>query len=78
INANQDRNKAPRFSSPIQTLRVTDRGPSGRVLSIEADGRVLASPSPDAQRSIFKQGENMLRSTKFYIEEMGTFTVLGA
>lgn len=78
INASQDRNKAARFTSPIETLRVTDRGPSGRVLKMEADGKVLATPSPDGHRSIFKQGDSMLRSTKFDVEEMGTFTVLGA
>jgi stage II sporulation protein D len=78
INASQDRNKAPRFLSPIQSLKVTQRGPSGRVLQMEADGRVIASPSPDAHRSIFRQGDSALRSSKFEVEEMGTFTVLGA
>jgi stage II sporulation protein D len=78
INASQERNQAPRFQSPIQSLKVTKRGPSGRVLQMEADGRVLASPSPDAHRSIFRQGDSILRSTKFDVEEMGTFTVLAA
>lgn len=78
INASQDRNKAARFTSPIQSLQVTQRGPSGRVLQMEADGQVIASPSPDAHRSIFRQGDSMLRSSKFEVEEMGTYTVLGA
>jgi stage II sporulation protein D len=78
INANQDRYKAPRLTSPVETLRVTQRGPSGRVLKMEANGMEIATSSPDAHRSIFRQGDSGLRSTKFEVEEMGTFTVLGA
>jgi stage II sporulation protein D len=78
INASQDRNKGPRLSGPVESLRVTQRGPSGRVLQMEADGVVLAVSSPDAHRSIFRQGDSGLRSTKFDVEETGTFTVLGA
>ncbi|MFY0543415.1 SpoIID/LytB domain-containing protein [Brevibacillus sp. H7] len=78
INASQDRNKAPRLAGPVEWLRVTQRGPSGRVLQMEANGMVLAASSPDAHRSIFSQGGSSLRSTKFEVEETGTFTVLGA
>lgn len=78
INASQDKNKGPRISGVVQTLRVTERGPSGRVLEMEANGRPLKVSSPDAHRSIFQQGGAALRSTKFDVEETGTFTVLGA
>lgn len=78
INANQDRNKAPRVSSSLKTLRVTERGPSGRVIQMEADGTRIAAPSPDSHRTIFQQGTSSLRSTKFDVEEMGSFTILGA
>lgn len=78
INANQAKNNAPRVSTALESLRVTERGPSGRVLEMEADGTKIAVSSPDAHRSIFQQGGSTLRSTKFDVEEMGTFTVLGA
>lgn len=78
INASQDRNKAPRIAGPVQSLRVTERGPSGRVLKMEANGQVIAVSSPDAHRSIFQQGGSALRSTKFDVEEMGNITILGA
>lgn len=76
INTNQDKNKAPRISGPIQSLRVTERGPSGRVLEMEANGQTVAVSSPDAHRSIFQQGGSSLRSTKFEVEEMGSITIL--
>ncbi len=78
INSSQKLNKGPTFKDPIEKLEVTKRGPSGRVLEIEADGKELKVSSPDSYRSVFKQGESGLRSTKFEIEEMGTYTVLGA
>lgn len=78
INITQARNKAPRVSTNLATLRVTERGPSGRVIEMEADGTKITASSPDAHRTIFQQGANSLRSTKFDVEEMGTFTILGA
>ncbi|MEJ8545703.1 SpoIID/LytB domain-containing protein [Brevibacillus borstelensis] len=78
INASQDKNKGARVSGVVQTLGVAKRGPSGRVLEMEANGRPLKVSSPDAHRSIFQQGGAALRSTKFDVEETGTFTVLGA
>jgi|UPI000400DF3B stage II sporulation protein D len=78
VNASQDRNKAPRVGGSVESLVVTKRGPSGRVLEMEANGVTLKVSSPDAHRSIFTQGGSGLRSTKFDVEEMGTFTVLGA
>jgi len=78
INASQARNKAPLLPGPVDQLQVTKQGPSGRVLELVADGMILAASSPDAHRSIFKQGESTLRSNKFTIEQTGTFTVMGA
>ncbi|NGQ94269.1 SpoIID/LytB domain-containing protein [Brevibacillus sp. SYP-B805] len=78
INESQKRNKAEQFRHDISSLRVTARGPSGRVLAMEADGIPLTVSSPDAIRSIFAQGGSVLRSTKFEVEEMGSYTVLGA
>lgn len=78
INASQKTNKGATFASPISSLEVTRRGPSGRVLEMEADGMELKVSSPDAFRSVFKQGESALRSTRFDVEQMGTFTVLSA
>jgi stage II sporulation protein D len=78
INDSQKRNKAEPFDKLIESLQVTKRGPSGRVLEMEADGKVITVPSPDAHRSVFKQGDAILRSSKFDVEEMGSFTVLAA
>ncbi|GAA4705359.1 SpoIID/LytB domain-containing protein [Brevibacillus fulvus] len=78
INASQARNNGPQISGSLNSLEVTERGPSGRVLQMEANGTVLKVPSPDAHRSIFAENGNALRSTKFSIEELGTVSVLGA
>lgn len=78
INATQAKSNAPRVSTNLKSLRVTERGPSGRVMEMKADGTEIAVSSPDAHRSIFQQGASTLRSTKFDVEEMGTFTILGA
>ncbi|WP_202080193.1 SpoIID/LytB domain-containing protein [Caldalkalibacillus salinus] len=64
--------------SPVYQLEVTERGPSGRVLSMEANGQAIQTSTPDAHRSVFKDGTGNLRSTKFEVEAMGEFTVLGA
>ncbi len=78
INASQQRNKGAMLSGPVQSLTVTQTGPSGRVLAMEADGTPIAVSSPDGFRAVFRQGENSLRSTKFTVEQMGAYTVLGA
>lgn len=78
VNTNQDKNKAPRISGQIQSLKVTKRGPSGRVIEMEANGQTIVVPSPDSHRSIFQQGGSTLRSTKFEVEEMGNVAILGA
>ncbi|MGG1663224.1 SpoIID/LytB domain-containing protein [Brevibacillus sp. NRS-1366] len=68
INASQDKYKAPRISGNVVSLKVTARGPSGRVIAMEANGTPIAASSPDAFRSIFQQGSTPLRSTKFDVE----------
>ncbi len=78
INASQQKNKAANISGPVNTLTVTSRGPSGRVLQMEANGQTLAVTSPDAHRAIFPQGGVGLRSSKFDVEDQGSFTILGA
>jgi stage II sporulation protein D len=64
--------------SPIVSLQILERGPSGRVLKMEANGIPIMSASPDAHRSIFKENGRSLRSTKFEVESMGSFSTLGA
>lgn len=59
---------------PIDTLKVESRGPSGRVLSLSANGLPVQLSSPDAYRTVL----GGLRSTMFEIEESGRFTILGA
>lgn len=66
------------IASNVQTLRVTKYGPSGRVMQMEANGQLIEVSSPDAHRSIFKDGPNNARSTKFEVEEMGSYSILGA
>jgi len=78
INASQARNNAPGVGAAVYSLRVTERGPSGRVLEMKANGQTIAVSSPDAHRSVFQQGGSSLRSTKFDVEEMGSITILGA
>lgn len=60
--------------SAIQFLDVTKRGPSGRVLEVQANGQTLSVKYPDQFRSAF----GGLPSTKFDISGTGSYTVLGA
>lgn len=78
VNASQARNKGAQFNHPIQSIEVTERGQSGRVLEMEAEGMAIAVSSPDGFRSVFSQNGSSLRSTKFDIEQMGKVMVLGA
>lgn len=78
LNAQQKKMKAPLFSSPVQRLVVTQYGPSGRVMAMQADGKPVAVPYPDAFRSVFQQEGTGLKSTLFRVEETGAYTVLGA
>lgn len=61
-------------TAPIENLEVLERGPSGRVMLIAANGLPVSSKSPDGYRSLL----GGLRSTKFEVEEMASYTVLGA
>ncbi|KAF6562214.1 SpoIID/LytB domain-containing protein [Paenibacillus sp. EKM202P] len=60
--------------SSVNHLDVTKRGPSGRVLEIEADGTPLKVKYPDMYRSAM----GGLPSTLFDIASTGSYTVLGA
>ena len=70
-----ERLRAAGWSGGIpRTLEVAAVGPSGRVVSVGADGRPVEVAYPDAYRGIFFG----LPSGKFRIEETGRFRVLGA
>ena len=60
--------------SSITSLEVTERGPSGRALEVQAKGQVLGVKYGDAYRSAF----GSLPSTLFDITDTGSYTVLGA
>jgi stage II sporulation protein D len=57
----------------LQTLEVSKRGPSGRVIEMKANGQVVKVSNPDAFRSLF----GGLPSTRFEIEVTGSYTVNG-
>lgn len=61
-------------TKPITSLTVDTTGPSGRVMSMSANGIPIVVSYPDAYRTVF----GGLRSTYFEVEEMAKFTVLGA
>lgn len=60
--------------SSILNLQVTQRGPSGRVTQVKANGEIVGVKYPDIYRSTF----NGLPSTMFDIVPSGSYTVLGA
>lgn len=60
--------------SSINSLLVTQRGPSGRATQVKANGEILQVKYPDMFRSAF----NGLPSTLFDIVPSGSYTVLGA
>ncbi|MEX2461461.1 MAG: SpoIID/LytB domain-containing protein [Paenibacillaceae bacterium] len=62
------------FSGPLQTLQISSRGPSGRVMLLRANGADLKVTRPDSYRTVL----GGLPSTLFDIEETGRYTVLGA
>lgn len=67
------------FTQPIRTLQVTAKGPSGRVTQMAADGLVIPVKYPDSYRSMFRSVfDSAYDSTKFEVEEMDRYTVLGA
>ncbi|WP_433945906.1 SpoIID/LytB domain-containing protein [Paenibacillus sp. SN-8-1] len=61
-------------SSPILSLEVAQRGPSGRAIQVKANGQVLDVKYPDLYRSAL----GSLPSTLFDITATGRYTVLGA
>ncbi|RCX22437.1 stage II sporulation protein D [Fontibacillus phaseoli] len=65
---------ATEFSSPIMNLEITQRGPSGRVTQVKANGQILDVKYPDAFRSAL----NGLPSTLFDIATTGRYTVQSA
>lgn len=61
-------------SGPILSLEITQRGPSGRVTQVKANGAIIDVKYPDALRSAL----NGLPSTLFDIEPTGRYTVQSA
>lgn len=77
INSTNAHKNTP-ISQTVTSLKVVERGESGRATKMEANGSVI-QVFRDALRSLFKEGgTRSLRSTKFEVEEMGQFTVLSA
>lgn len=62
------------IASPIRSLEITQRGPSGRATQIKANGQILDFKYPDAIRSAL----NGLPSTLFDIAATGRYTVQSA
>ncbi|MFS1513846.1 SpoIID/LytB domain-containing protein [Chengkuizengella sp. SCS-71B] len=62
------------ITGELESLEITDRGPSGRVLEIEANGTVIEVSYPDRYRTAL----NSIRSTRFEIDQTNNYTVLGA
>ncbi len=67
-------NKYFKISSPLQTLEITGRGPSGRVTEVTVNGEPLSLKTPDSWRSAL----GGLRSTLMTIEETARMTLRGA
>lgn len=61
------------LSSPVNSLQVSETGPSGRVRAVSANGQAIRPATGDEMRAIFG-----VDNTLFTIEETGKFTVLGA
>lgn len=62
------------LNGPVTSLKITERGPSGRVTKIEANGVPVGVSYPDNFRSAF----GGLPSTLFDIVPAGTAAVVGA
>ena len=60
--------------SSIDTLEITKRGPSGRVIELQVNGQVMDVKYPD----MFRTALNGLPSTLFDIVSTGSYTVLGS
>jgi stage II sporulation protein D len=65
----------PTYTSNITTLNVTKWGPSGRMVEVQGNGKVIPVYSPDGYRSML----GGLWSTKgVQIDNSATYTVLGS
>ncbi|RXZ84514.1 SpoIID/LytB domain-containing protein [Paenibacillaceae bacterium] len=62
------------ISGPIQTLEVSERGPSNRALTMAVNGSKLEIRYPDMLRTAL----GGLPSTRFTVEETGRINILGA
>jgi stage II sporulation protein D len=62
------------IAGALDQLEVSERGASGRVTSMKANGQELKPAYPDAFRSLLYG----LPSTRFEIEETGSYTIQGA
>ncbi|WP_425571482.1 SpoIID/LytB domain-containing protein [Paenibacillus vulneris] len=62
------------IAGALDKLEISQRGQSGRVTEMKANGQVMKPANPDALRTLF----NGLPSTRFDIEETGRYTILGA
>jgi stage II sporulation protein D len=62
------------ISGTLQTIEVTQRGPSGRVIEMKANGQLIQVGTPDSYRTAM----NALPSTRFDVEETGRYTILGS
>ncbi|MCZ8519058.1 MULTISPECIES: SpoIID/LytB domain-containing protein [Paenibacillus] len=58
----------------VQSLEVTERGPSGRATGISVNGQPVKAAYPDSLRTLL----GGLPSTRFEIEETGRYTIQGA
>ncbi len=61
-------------SGPIQSLEVASRGPSGRVMQVNVNGKAVPVKYPDSLRTVM----GSLPSTRFAIEPAGQVSLLGA
>ncbi|WP_048746658.1 SpoIID/LytB domain-containing protein [Paenibacillus sp. P22] len=61
-------------SGPIQSLEVASRGPSGRVMQVNVNGKAVPVKYPDSLRTAL----GSLPSTRFAIEPAGQVSLLGA
>jgi stage II sporulation protein D len=73
INGNQF-NGYPGVDGPVYDLRVTKWGQGQHIMEIAANGKAVTMPAPDNYRALFDD----LSSTRMTIEQLGTYTVLGA
>lgn len=58
----------------LTELKVTERGPSGRVTAMEANGQPIEVSNPDRYRTVL----GSLPSTRFDVEQNGNFEVMSS